>query len=94
VYCPYIEADARSRTNGFDRWEADHRSGVGPGWLVLYCWDGSGVPEHVGIVESLHEDHLVAIEGNTGGTNPSNGGMVARTQRSYDLTVGYARPRF
>jgi hypothetical protein len=93
-YCPWIEADAKSGTNGFDRWEADHQNGVEPGWLVLYCWDGTGVPEHVGIVESLESEVLVAIEGNTSGTNPSDGGMVARMQRPYRFTVGYARPRF
>jgi hypothetical protein len=93
AYCPYIESDARSHTGGFDHWEDNHQNGVGPGWLVLYCWDGSGVPEHVGVVESIHSDYVQAIEGNTGGTNPSDGGMVARMQRPYNFTVGYARPR-
>lgn len=93
TYCPYIEADARSKTNGFETWVDNHQDGVGPGWLVLYCWDRSGVPEHVGIVESIQSDHLVAIEGNTSGTNASDGGMVARMRRDYGPTVGYARPR-
>lgn len=92
AYCPYIEADARTRTGGFDRWVSDHQS-AGPGWLVLYDWNGDGVNDHVGIVESIHSDHLVAIEGNTGGPAPGWGGMVAREERSYAFTVGYARPR-
>lgn len=92
AYCPYIEADAKVHANGFDAWTTDHRQ-AGPGWLVLYCWDGSGLPEHVGIVESFAAGHLVAIEGNTSGTNPSDGGMVARMTRGYGPVVGYARPR-
>jgi len=93
AYCPSIRADAQAHMNGFDRWEDNHQAGVSPGWLVLYCWDGSGLPEHVGVVESIHSDHLVAIEGNTGGRNPSAGGMVDRITRDYQFTVGYARPR-
>jgi hypothetical protein len=93
AFCPYIEADARARTNGFDLWKPNHNEGVKPGWLVLYNWNGGSEPEHVGIVKEIHGDHLVAIEGNTGGTNPSDGGMVAVEQRPYHFTVGYARPR-
>lgn len=92
AYTPYIVADAHSRTNGFDRW-VDNHGQAGPGWLVLYCWDGSGVADHVGIVESIHPDHLVAIEGNTGGSDPAAGGMVARVSRGYGPVLGYARPR-
>lgn len=93
AFCPTIEAYARAGTNGFERWAPNHSEGVGPGWLVLYNWVGGSEPEHVGIVESLHATHLVAIEGNTGGSNPSDGGMVAREERPYSLTVGYAKPR-
>lgn len=92
-FCPYIEADARSRTNGFDRWVRNHAEGVEPGWLVLYNWVGGSEPEHVGIVKSLHPSYLVAVEGNTSGQNPSDGGMVAIMQRPYNFVVGYARPR-
>lgn len=94
AYCPYIEADARSRTNGFDLWRPNHNEGVGAGWLVLYNWYGGSEPEHVGVVKEIHSDHLVAVEGNTGGTNPSDGGMVAIESRTYNFVVGYARPRF
>lgn len=93
AFCPYIEADARTHTNGFDLWRPNHNEGVEPGWLVLYNWSGGGEPQHVGIVKEIHGDHLVAVEGNTGGTNPSDGGMVAIESRPYNFTVGYARPR-
>jgi hypothetical protein len=93
AYCPSIEADARSKTNGFDLWVPNHNEGVGPGWLVLYNWNGGSEPEHVGVVKEIASDHLVAVEGNTGGRNPSDGGEVAIEQRPYVFTVGYARPR-
>lgn len=98
AYCPYIEADAKAKQNGFDTWQTatSTESGiVGPGWLVLYDWTGNkSFPEHVGVVESVESDHITAVEGNTGGSNPSDGGMVARMQRSYGFVVGFARPRF
>lgn len=93
AFCPNIEADARSRTNGFDRWVANHGDGVGPGWLVLYNWVGGSEPQHVGIVKAVHGDYIETIEGNTGGSNPSDGGMVAVERRPYRFTLGYARPR-
>ena len=92
-FCPYIEADARSRTNGFDLWRPNHNEGIEPGWLVLYNWVGGSEPEHVGIVKEIKGSHLIAVEGNTGGTNPSDGGMVAIMERPYNFVVGYARPR-
>lgn len=93
AFCPFIEADARSHTNGFDLWRPNHNEGVGPGWLVLYNWNGGAEPEHVGIVKAVHGSFIETIEGNTGGSNPSDGGMVAIERRPYHFTVGYARPR-
>jgi hypothetical protein len=92
AYTPYIEADARAGQNGFVEWVPNHEQ-AGPGWLVLYNWIGGSEPEHVGIVESIHPTSVVAIEGNTSGTNPSDGGMVARMTRSYNFVLGYAKPR-
>lgn len=93
AFCPSIEADARSRTNGFDLWRPNHNEGVGPGWLVLYNWSGGSEAEHVGIVKAIHGGYVETIEGNTGGSNPSDGGMVAIERRPYHFTLGYARPR-
>lgn len=93
AFCPNIEGYARAGSHGFERWTSDHHKGVSAGWLVLYNWVGGSEPEHVGIVESLHGSHLTAIEGNTGGNNPSDGGMVARMERPYGFVVGYAKPR-
>jgi hypothetical protein len=93
AFCPNIEAYARAGTNGFAKWRPNHTEGVEPGWLVLYNWVGGSEPEHVGIVEWLYPTFVQAIEGNTGGTNPSDGGQVARAQRPYSYVVGYAEPR-
>lgn len=92
-YCPAIEGYARAGTNGFAEWKANHGEGVEPGWLVLYNFDGGSEPEHIGVVEQIHPTFVQAIEGNTSGTNPADGGMVARMQRPYSYVVGYARPR-
>lgn len=94
AFCPYIEADARSRTGGFDLWRPNHNEGVGPGWLALFNWEGGSEPEHVEIVKEVHSDHLICVGGNTGGSNPAWGGMVGVEYRPFGVTVGYARPRF
>lgn len=91
AYTPFIEADAKAGQSGFAEWTSD-RTQAGPGWLVLYNWVGGSEPEHVGIVESIEADHVTAIEGNTSGTNPSDGGMVARMERTYNFVLGFARP--
>lgn len=93
AFCPYVEADARSKTNGFDLWVPNHTEGVEPGWTVLYNWVGGSEPQHIGIVKRVTPDFIETIEGNTSGSNPSDGGMVAIERRSYNFTVGYARPR-
>lgn len=92
-FCPAIEGYARAKINGFDLWVPNHGEGVKPGWLVLYNWVGGTEPEHIGVVEQITATHVVAIEGNTSGSNPSDGGMVARMDRPYQFVVGYARPR-
>lgn len=96
AYTPYIEADARTGTNGFAQFTMEHARAA-KGWLVLYCWNGTNVPEHVGVVESFNPQGPVSVEGNTSsgdGGSQSNGGCVARRQRSYSNVVGYALPRF
>jgi hypothetical protein len=92
-FCPAIEGYARAGTNGFVEWRANHGEGVEPGWLVLYNFAGGTEPEHIGVVEEIHPTFVQAIEGNTSGTNPADGGMVARMERPYSYVVGYARPR-
>jgi len=95
AYCPYIEQDAKGASSGFDRWTTDQNDDVEPGWLVLYDWTGAkSLAEHVGVVSLIGPSFLSAVEGNTSGTDPAAGGMVAVMSRPYELVVGFARPRF
>src|SRR5664279_1490847 len=45
-----------------------------PGDIVLYCWNGTGLAEHTGIVVHDNGSQILTIEGNTGPSNLSNGG--------------------
>lgn len=52
-----------------------------PGFAVLYDFNDNGTPDHIGIVESvIDDDHVIAIEGNTG--DPVG---VYRRDRSYGI---------
>lgn len=91
AYCPYILADAKAGHNGLRLVDA---SEVQPGDIVLYCWDGSGVPEHTGLFERWTDSkrqNFSAIEGNTAVGNDANGGEVMRRDRSRSLVVAFVR---
>lgn len=36
-----------------------------PGELIFFDWDGDGIPDHVGIVESCDGSTVYTVEGNT-----------------------------
>ena len=94
-FCPWIEQRAKAGEGGWS-W---HTSDPHPGDLVLY---GSGVAEHVGVVENASGGRDTStIEGNTSsgpGGSQSNGGGVFRRHRHTDGSLsgfpirGYARP--
>lgn len=67
-----------------------------PGDVVLFDWGHDDEADHVGIVE--HNDgYLTTIEGNTSSSNSgsqSNGGCVARKERSYDCVCCVVRPSY
>lgn len=67
-------------------------SGYRPGDVVIYDWGGDGVPDHCGIVESVNNAQITAIEGNTAVGNDSNGGEVMRRIRSVKQILGAVRP--
>jgi hypothetical protein len=71
-----------------DRWvEAKPRAGD----LAIFDWDG-GVPDHVGIVISVHaKGRLRTVEGNTGSGSNTNGGEVMRRSRSHAQAIGFGR---
>jgi hypothetical protein len=66
------------------------------GDIVFYSWDGSGIAEHVGLVDTvLPNGNIIAIEGNTAPTgtgSQSNGDGVYRKTREKRFIVGFGRP--
>ena len=62
------------------------------GDIAIYNWDGKGIPEHIGIVEtSLGNGQFTAIEGNTSVGNDSDGGAVMRRTRKLSQVDGFGR---
>lgn len=62
-----------------------------PGDIVFYDFPPKERIQHVGIVESVNANGVVAIEGNTGSSNQSNGGEVMRRSRPWSVIVGVGR---
>jgi hypothetical protein len=90
AYCPYILDDAKYNRNYLRLVSAGQAIA---GDVVLYDWDNDGIADHVGIVEvaPFNAKTFRAIEGNTSGTNPSDGGMVASMQRNVSDVIGFVR---
>lgn len=65
-----------------------------PGDVVIYDWHDDGRPDHCGIVETAGGSSVVAIEGNTGIGNDSNGGEVMRRTRALGDIQGAYRPAY
>ena len=81
---------------GKRRWvaKADARGRLAPqpGWLAIFDWPGGKTYEHVGIVRAVDGDVLHTIEFNTSGSNNSDGGAIARRDRSIRQHVlGFVR---
>ena len=63
-----------------------------PGDVAVFDWDGSGEPEHIGIVEkALGGGRFQSIEGNTSLTSDSDGGAVMRRVRLLSQVQGFGR---
>ena len=90
AYCPYILEDAKYHRNGLRLVNAIDAH---PGDVVLFDWGKDGVADHVGIVTTApgKAKTFTTIEGNTSGTNPSDGGMVARMTRNVSDVIGFVR---
>lgn len=69
----------------------DYKSGD----VVIYDFPGGASTDHCGIIESVSDKKITAIEGNTSFSgSQSNGGMVCRKIRPYSQIVGAVRPKF
>lgn len=68
-----------------------------PGAVVFYDWNGDGLADHVGVVESVISGGIVTLEGNTTADNvgsQSNGNGFYRRHRSTRYVLGYGHPAF
>lgn len=64
-----------------------------PGDVVFFHF-GTGVIQHVGLLERVEGGVLVTIEGNTGLGNDANGGAVMRRWRQERYAAGAWRPPY
>lgn len=65
------------------------------GDIVFYQFDSDSYADHVGIIESVGDKTITAIEGNTSDTgSQSNGGAVLRKVRQKSLIMAVARPKY
>ncbi len=65
-----------------------------PGDIIFFDFEGDGVIDHVGLVESWDGKTLVSIEGNTSKTSHDNGGAVMRRCDHGKYAVCAVRPEY
>ena len=90
AYCPYILTDAKASRNGL---RVIPKTDARTGDIVLFDWDKDGIADHVGIVNAAPNKRKIftSVEGNTSGTNPSDGGMVALMERKVTDVIAFVR---
>lgn len=91
AYCPYVLADAKAGRNGL---RVVPKSDVRSGDIVLFDWNKDGTADHIGIVDKppvKKNARFSTIEGNTSGTNASDGGMVAKMSRVTSDVIAFVR---
>ena len=84
------------------RWAQAHgqwgTKGYRPGDVLIYDFPGTAYKtDHTGICESVSEQYVTAIEGNTSNGNTgsqSNGDGVYRRKRKLSLVLGAYRPKY
>lgn len=87
--CWQIEADAQKR--GTYEKNTHKPDGLTAGEFVLYNWGTGTTPQHIGLLNSADTNGIHTTEFNTSITNDSNGGAVAKRDRSYDHVLGFVR---
>ena len=90
AYCPYLLADAKASRNGL---RIIPTTSARMGDIVLFDWNKDGTADHVGIVSVAPNKRktFTSVEGNTSGTNPSDGGMVALMERKVTDVIAFVR---
>ena len=82
AYCPWIVNAGKKAGKTVAKKNAKY------GDIVLFDWQGDGVSDHVGLVESNNGSYLTCIEGNT------NNGQVLRRTRAYSTVICIIRPDY
>ena len=88
AYCPTVLSWAKNNGMIVPFSQAQY------GDLVLFDWNGDGVADHIGFVESLQGSTLMTIEGNTSDASHSNGGYVLRRDRYQNSVIAIVRIRY
>ena len=90
AYCPYLLADAKASRNGL---RIIPTTSARTGDIVLFDWNKDGTADHIGIVNVAPNKRktFTSVEGNTSGTNPSDGGMVALMERKVTDVIAFVR---
>lgn len=90
AYCPYLLTDAKASRNGL---RIIPTTAARTGDIVLFDWNKDGTADHVGIVNVAPNKRktFTSVEGNTSGTNPSDGGMVALMERKVTDVIAFVR---
>lgn len=98
VWIPFVPEDARAGRGGWKGLLGP--SDAVPGDVAVFCWDGSGEPQHIGFVVANDQvgRTIYTVEGNTtedgaAGDQSDGHGVFAR-QRSYEHVLTCARPRY
>lgn len=64
------------------------------GDVVFYSFDGGTDADHVGIIQKVNKNSIIAIEGNTSLTSNDNGGAVMCRVRNNKYILGVYRPDY
>lgn len=88
AYCPTVYNWAKQKGLIVPKTEAKY------GDIVLFDWDGDGVADHIGFVETYNTGGYLTIEGNTSSGNDSNGGKVMRRTRYTSQIQAIIRPKY
>lgn len=68
-------------------------SGFQPGDIAIFDFSGNKkTTQHCGIIESVLDNSVKTIEGNTGTSSDSDGGEVMRRTRANKFIIGVVRP--